>query len=103
MTHAEILQHLTREDLPPDLQDIWDSAGPDVVRLLLEHAAGLRIYIPTHKSMPTLIDRLVHRLAITQSAQSISRALCISQWKVKQHLAGKGKIIRSAVYSTSTD
>ena len=91
MPNEELFTFLKREDLSTDLQLIWDCAGEETVRSLLNNVAGIRVYIPMRTGMPSLMNRVIKELAKTQEAIAISQMLGVSVKYVNDTLSGKGK------------
>lgn len=66
-------------DLPENLKSVADVIGIDATRKLIQTHAGTKIYVPSIKSLPTVMRRLVSRTYKSKSVQEIARQLSISE------------------------
>ncbi len=87
-----LFDHLKREHLTPDLQLVWDCAGEEVVKSLLQNVSGIRLYIPLPKALPEFMSAVIHDLNKTLTVREIALTLNVSDRFVEMHLSGQGKV-----------
>lgn len=59
METEKILQHLSKEDLPPDLQLIVEHEGIDNVKKILKYWDGFRLTLPKLNFIDTLMEKYI--------------------------------------------
>ena len=59
METEKILEHLSKEDLPPDLQLIADNEGIDEVKTWLKYLDGFRVTLPKLNYIDSLMEKYI--------------------------------------------
>ena len=82
--NSKLMNYLDIEDLPPDLKDVAEECGLDIVKSLLQVFPSTNIYIPNLKNLEPTVKKYIKDRYRAHSARDLARQLNLSEPHIRK-------------------